>query len=348
MNTIDLRSDTVTLPTAAMRSAMAAAPVGDDVFGEDPTVNRLESLAAEMLGKEAALFVASGTMANLVSQLAHCQRGDETLLGNLSHVFLYEQGGASALGGIHPNPLPNQPDGRIDLQHIEEAVRADNIHFPISRLLILENTHNRCAGMPLNLEYMDAAAEIARRHGLKLHVDGARLFHAAATLSTEARLLASAADSVSICLSKGLAAPAGSLVCGEKEFIGRARRMRKVLGGGMRQAGILAAAGIVALTEMTDRLVQDHEHAARLAKGVAPIDGLQVDLARVVTNMVYIDITAERWTAAEVAARLEAHGVKMLAIGPRKLRAVTHKDISTDQIDGAIWRIRQAMSADSP
>ncbi len=248
---IDLRSDTVTQPTEKMRHAMASAAVGDDVFGEDPTINRLERIAAETLGKQAGLFVTSGTMANLVSELAHCGRGEEIILGDQAHSFFYEQGGSAAVGGIHPRTLPNKPDGTMALADIEAAVRPDNIHFPRTRLIMLENTHNRCSGQPLPVDYLRSVRELADRYELKIHIDGARLFNAAAALDISAADLAAPADSVSICLSKGLAAPVGSLVCGSRSFIDRARRARKLLGGGMRQAGVIAAAGIVALKEMT-------------------------------------------------------------------------------------------------
>ena len=261
MRVVDLRSDTLTRPTDAMSRAMAAADVGDDVFGEDPTVNRLEEMAADRMGKEAALFVASGTMGNLVSLLTHCARGEEIILGSFAHTFYFEQGGSAAVGGIHPRTLPNQPDGTLTVSDIEGAVRPDNVHFPRTRLIVLENTHNLCGGHPLDIDYMRAVGDIARRHSLKIHVDGARFFNAAVALDVPAAKLAADADSVSFCLSKGLAAPVGSVVCGNHDFIAEARRARKILGGGMRQAGVLAAAGIVALNEMVDRLADDHANA---------------------------------------------------------------------------------------
>ncbi len=274
MRVVDLRSDTLTRPTDAMSRAMAAADVGDDVFGEDPTVNRLEEMAADRMGKEAALFVASGTMGNLVSLLTHCARGEEIILGSFAHTFYFEQGGAAAVGGIHPRTLPNQPDGTLTVSDIEGAVRPDNVHFPRTRLIVLENTHNLCGGYPLDMDYMQAVGDIAQRHNLKIHVDGARFFNAAVALDLPPDKLAAKADSVSFCLSKGLAAPVGSGVCGRREFIGIARRARKVLGGGMRQAGVLAAAGIVALTEMVDRLADDHANARKLAEGLAEMPGI--------------------------------------------------------------------------
>lgn len=335
MTTIDLRSDTITLPTAAMREAMAAAEVGDDVFGEDPTVNRLEKMAAEKLGKQAALFVASGTMANLVSQMAHCSRGDEMILGDQAHIFLYEQGGSAAIGGIHARTLPNRENGQIDLNVIEAAIRPDNIHFPCTRLIALENTHNRCFGTPLNGDYMSSVGALARKHGIKLHVDGARIFNAAIALGVTAASLAEAADSISFCLSKGLAAPVGSLVCGDADFIDRARRVRKILGGGMRQAGVLAAAGIVALNEMVERLGEDHRNAAKLAAGLNEIDAILIDPDQVKTNLVFFDTKADM-AAEDLSRQLGEHGLKVLPLGPHRLRAVVHYHITESQIDEAL------------
>ena len=343
MRLVDLRSDTITKPTPAMRRAMAEAEVGDDVFGEDPTINRLEEIAAERLGKEAGLFVASGTMGNLVSLLAQCGRGDEVILGDQAHTFYYEQGGIAALGGIHPRPLPNQLDGTLDLDQIEAAIRPDNIHFPRTRLIALENTHNRCFGSPLSVEYMRAVGTLARRHGLKVHVDGARLFNAAVALGVEARELVADADSVTFCLSKGLAAPVGSVVCGTREFIAEARRVRKVVGGGMRQAGILAAAGIVALTEMVDRLAEDHVNARRLAEGLADITGISIELERVKTNIIYFTVT-NGMSASELAKRLEAEGVRVLPVGPRQLRAVTNYHVTAEDIEYALGVFQRALA----
>lgn len=343
MRTVELRSDTMTRPTPAMRKAMAEAEVGDDVFGEDPTVNRLEMLAAERLGKEAALFVSSGTMANLVSQMSHCGRGDEMLLGSLAHSFYYEQGGSAAVASIHPRTVPNQPDGKLALDELEAAIRADNIHFPRTRLIALENTHNLCGGAPLESAYIRDVAAIARRHGIRLHIDGARLFNAAVALGVAARQLVADADSVSFCLSKGLAAPVGSVVCGSREFIQTARRARKVLGGGMRQAGVLAAAGIVALNEMIDRLTEDHANARRLAEGLAGISGLELDPGRYATNIVYFDVIQQGLIAAELVARLQREGVRMLAAGPRTLRAVTHYEVTAPDIEYALSVMAKAM-----
>jgi len=323
----------MTRPTPAMRRAMAEAEVGDDVFGEDPTVNKLEQMAAERVGKEAALLVASGTMGNLVSLLAHCGRGDEIILGSLSHTFFYEQGGSAAVGGIHPRTVANQPDGTLPLPEIEAAIRTDNVHFPITRLIVLENTQNLCSGYPLDLDYMQAVGDMARRHGLKIHVDGARFFNAAVALGVKADQLAAEADSLSFCLSKGLAAPVGSLVCGSRDFIAQARRARKVLGGGMRQAGILAAAGIVALNEMVDRLADDHANARKLAEGLAGMPGLSIDPNGIKTNIVYFGVNRADMTAQQIAARLDEQDVRMLAVGTGRIRAVTHYHITEGDID---------------
>jgi threonine aldolase len=343
MRHVELRSDTMTRPTASMRKAMAEAEVGDDVFGEDPTVNRLEAMAAERLGKEAALLVPSGTMANLVSQLAHCGRGDEMILGNLAHSFYYEQGGSAAVGSIHPRTVPNLPDGTLPLEDLEPAIRSDNVHFPRTRLIALENTHNLCGGAPLELDYIHAVSVIARRHGIRLHIDGARLFNAAVALGVAPHRLAADADSVSFCLSKGLAAPVGSVVCGGREFIQTARRARKVLGGGMRQAGVLAAAGIVALNEMVERLAEDHTNARKLAEGLAGIPGLELDPGRFKTNIVYFDISREGLNAADLVGRLASEGVRMLASGARRIRAVTHYEVTAKDIEYALDLIVRVM-----
>lgn len=332
MKMVDLRSDTITRPTPEMRRAMADAAVGDDVFGEDPTVNRLESMAAQLLGKEAALFVSSGTMGNLVGLLTQCGRGDEVILGDQSHIFFYEQGGIAALGGIHPRTVPNQPDGTMLPEDIEYAIRSDNIHFPRSRLIALENTHNRCNGYPLDPAYLHTVKDLAAQYRLKIHMDGARIFHAAAALNLPARELVSMADSVTFCLSKGLCAPVGSVVCGSAEFIGAARRTRKVLGGGMRQAGVLAAAGIVALQRMIGRLADDHQNARKLAEGLSLFDALSIDLERVRTNIVFINIARTDVTPVELAQKLKLLGVLLLPTGPGQLRAVTNHHVAEADI----------------
>ena len=333
MRVVDLRSDTLTRPTDTMSRAMAAADVGDDVFGEDPTVNRLEEMAADRMGKEAALFVASGTMGNLVSLLTHCARGEEIILGSFAHTFYFEQGGSAAVGGIHPRTLPNQPDGTLTLSEIEGAIRPDNVHFPRTRLIVLENTHNLCGGHPLDTDYMTAVGGIARRHGLKIHVDGARFFNAAVALGVPAAKLAAEADSVSFCLSKGLGAPVGSVVCGSQEFISEARRARKVLGGGMRQAGVLAAAGIVALDGMVERLADDHANARKLAEGIAEMPGIAIDPGQIHTNIVYFGVDRGDMTVEELVKRLGDNGARLLPVGPGRIRAVTHYHISSDDID---------------
>lgn len=343
MREIDLRSDTVTLPTPAMREAMYRAELGDDVFGEDPTVNRLEAMAAERLGKEAALFVVSGTMGNLTALLTHCQRGHEAIMGHKAHTFLYEAGGSAALGGIHPRTLTNQPDGTLRLEDIEAAIRPENAHHPRTRLICLENTHNRCGGAVLTLEYTDCVGELAHRRGLAVHLDGARIFNAAVALGVDARDLTRPVDSVQFCLSKGLSAPVGSLLCGARAFIAEARRWRKMLGGGMRQAGVLAAAGIEALDNMVDRLADDHVNARRLAEGLSGIPGFAVDLASVQTNIVIWELTTDRATPQEVVELLEAEGVKILAIGGRQFRAVTHYGIEAGDIETTLAVIRRVM-----
>jgi len=339
MDWIDLRSDTVTTPTPEMRQAMAGAEVGDDVFGEDPTVNRLQQMAAERMGKEAGLFVASGTMGNLVALLTHGGRGDEAIMGDRAHTLLYEVGGAAALGGILPRTLPNQPDGTLGLDAIEAAIRGDDVHLPTTRLICLENTQNRCAGAPLTVEYTRKVGELARRRKIRLHLDGARIFNAAVALGVPAADLAGPADTVTFCLSKGLAAPVGSVLCGDADFIKRARRTRKQVGGGMRQAGILAAAGIVALEKMVDRLAEDHRRAGALAAGLNRIPGLSAKTSDPVTNMVYVEVGgAGRMDAKALAQSLAAEGIRMTSLSPGWLRLVTHYHID----DAAVERTLSA------
>nr|MBC7245914.1 low-specificity L-threonine aldolase [Chloroflexota bacterium] len=344
MEIIDLRSDTVTLPTPAMREAMYHAELGDDVFGEDPTVNRLQEMAAERMGKEDALFVASGTMGNLVALLTHCERGDGAIMGHLSHTFLNEAGGSAALGGVYLLAVPNQPDGTIDPAVLERVIPAEDIHHPRVKLVCLENTHNYCNGAPLTAQYTVLVADLAHRNGLALHLDGARIFNAAIALGVEARELAGPADSVMFCLSKGLSCPVGSLLCGSAEFIGRARRMRKMVGGGMRQAGVLAAAGIVALEQMVNRLHEDHENARILAQGIAEIPGLGLDPETVRTNIVFFDFLANRMTVQQFVTALKEEGVLILALGPNRLRAVTHYGIERAHVERALQVMRRIMS----
>ncbi|MEW5867788.1 MAG: low-specificity L-threonine aldolase [Chloroflexota bacterium] len=335
---VDLRSDTVTHPTPAMRQAMAQAEVGDDVYGEDPTVNRLQAMAAAMLGKEAGLFVASGTMGNLIAILVHCQRGDEVILGNKAHTFLYEAGGISALGGVHSCQIPNQANGTLDLADIRSAVRPDDAHHPITRLVTLENTQNRCGGVVLDVEYTRSVGELAHSLGLRLHLDGARIFNAAAALGVPARVLTEPVDSVTFCLSKALCAPVGSVLCGSQEFIQRAHRIRKQLGGGMRQAGILAAAGVVALETMVDRLAEDHLRAQKLAQGLARIPGMQLDPGTPYTNMVFTGLAPETapLDARQVAKRLAEHGVRVGVVGERRFRLVTHYWVDDQAVERAL------------
>ncbi len=335
---IDLRSDTVTLPTDEMRRAIYEADVGDDVFGEDPTVNSLEQLAAQMLKKEAALFTSSGTMNNLLAVLTHTHPGDEMLLGSESHIFLNEVGGASALGGVVMRTVPNDPDGQIDLNVIEEAIRAENIHYPQTTLLCLENTHNRCGGAVLTPDYTSAAAELAYKHGLRVHMDGARIFNAAIALNVPASKLVEDVDSIGFCLSKGLGAPVGSLLCGTRQFVESARKWRKMVGGGMRQAGVIAAAGIFALQKMVNRLKEDHDNARRLAQGLANIPGLIVPRMEVQSNIIMFQ-TSLPVSGSEFAQQMGARGVKLNFRGGDNFRAVTHHMVDADDIDEALKRI---------
>jgi threonine aldolase len=337
MEYIDLRSDTVTKPTPEMREAMAKAEVGDDVYGDDPTVNRLQEMAAEMTGHEAGLFVASGTMGNLSAVLAHCQRGDEVILGKDAHTYRYEAGGISVLGGVHSCQLPNQPDGSIALNDIEGAIRADDPHQPITRLIALENTHNRCGGTVQSVEYTRQVVEFAHARGLKVHLDGARVFNAAAALGVNVRELTAAVDSVTFCLSKGLSAPVGSVLCGDREFIKKAHRIRKMLGGGMRQAGVLAAAGIVALEKMVPRLGEDHVRARTLAEGLSENRGLVLDRGTPATNMVFMNLAEDvPMSADEVAEKMKERGVLVGVSGARRFRLVTHCWIDDDGVDKAV------------
>ena len=343
MTLIDLRSDTVTLPTQAMREAIFHADLGDDCFAEDPTINRLEAMTAERLGMEAALLVVSGTMANVTCVLTHCARGEEVILGDSSHIFLNEVGGMSALGGIFPHTIPNLPDGTMRLEDIEAAIRGENIHFPRTRLVCLENTHNRCFGAALTPEYTAAVVSRAKKRGISVHLDGARIFNAAVALGVDVRELTRGVDSVNVCLSKGLAAPVGSVICGSKEFIGRARRIRKMLGGGMRQAGIIAAAGIVALRSMVDRLAEDHRNARRLAEGIAGIPGLFTEPDRVQTNILYIDLVDQHFSDDEFMTLLEKQGLRLSHPGPARFRMLTHYGIGATEIDAALAALRSVM-----
>jgi threonine aldolase len=332
MNTVDLRSDTVTRPTPAMRAHMATAPVGDDVFGDDPSVNALQEKIAAMLGKEAALYVASGTQSNLVAIMSHCGRGDEYIVGQMAHTYRWEGGGAAVLGSVQPQPLDHEPDGRLSLERIEAAIKPNDAHFAKSRLLCLENT---IGGKVLPVEYLQAATALARRRGLASHLDGARLFNAAIKLGVPASELAAPFDSVSVCFSKGLGAPVGSALVGSKEFIAAAHRWRKMVGGGMRQAGVVAAAALYALDHHVDRLAEDHALAALLAQGLQGLPGLTVEPPQ--TNILFADLQGER--AAGLMEHLKSRGV--LATGLYRLRFVTHLDVDVEGVDRAVAAMRE-------
>jgi threonine aldolase len=342
----DFRSDTVTHPTQAMREAMANAEVGDDVYREDPTVIRLEEKAAEMLGKEAGLLVSSGTMGNLVAVLAVCERGDEVIMGTAGHTFLHEAGGVSALGGVVIHTIPNQEDGSLALENIERAMRdPGDYHEPISRMLIIENTQNACGGKALSADYMHSVGLKAAELGLYFHVDGARIFNAAVDLKTPAATLVKSADSVTFCLSKGLCAPIGSVLCGGKQFIERARRIRKLLGGGMRQAGIIAAAGIVALETMVERLEADHVRANRLAEGLSEIAGIQLTKGSPNTNMVFFSLNPNvGLDNGSLIAEMKARGVLINDTSEGEIRLVTHNDIDDLAIEHCLKALREIVS----
>lgn len=343
MKEIDLRSDTVTLPTPQMREAMYRAELGDDVFGEDPTVNRLEEIAAGRMGKEAALLVVSGTMGNLVSILTHCGRGDEAIMGHMSHTFLSEVGAVSALGGVVIHTVTNRR-GMLDPAEVEAAIRGQNIHHPRTRLVCLENTHNHQGGVVLTPAQMRSVAEVAHRHGLAVHLDGARIFNAAIYLGLQAQELAGEVDTVMFCLSKGLSAPIGSLVAGSEDFIAEARRKRKMVGGGMRQAGVIAAAGIVALETMVERLAEDHENARLLAQGIAAIPGLAIDLSAVQTNIVIFSPGREGLTPQGLVKALRDKGVKMLPFSGGRIRAVTHYGLEREDVQAALAALEEVMA----
>ena len=325
MPLIDLRSDTVTQPTAAMREAMMAAELGDDVYGEDPTVNRLEAWLANELGFAAGLFVPTGTMSNLLGLMAHCERGDEYIVGQQAHTYKYEGGGAAVLGSIQPQPIDGEADGSLDLAKVEAAIKQDDFHFARTRLLALENTMQ---GKVLPLDYLAAARELTQRRGLSLHLDGARLYNAAVKLGVPAREITQYFDSVSVCLSKGLGAPVGSVLCGSAALIGKARRLRKMVGGGMRQAGVLAAAGLYALQHQVERLAEDHAKAAHLGEALSEL-GYSVEPVQ--TNMVYVQL-GER--AGAIKAFMAERGIAVTA-APR-LRLVTHLDVGSEGIERVI------------
>jgi threonine aldolase len=335
---VELRSDTFTLPTTPMLDAMTRAPLGDDVYGEDPTVNALEGRAADMLGKGAACFMPSGTMANLASLMAHCPRGAKAIVGEDSDIYVYEAGGASVCGGIVLHPIPNQPDGTLLLADIEAAFPLDpsDPQFALPAVICLENPQNHCGGRVLTLEYLAAVRALAARRGVAVHIDGARLFNAALACGVTAAELASHADSVQFCLSKGLAAPVGSMVAGDRAFVASARRVRKMLGGGMRQAGVVAAAGIVSLDHMVGRLAEDHDNAKRLAAGLARIPGIEPDPRPVQINMVFFRLREPGMSIAQFISRAAGAGIRVAELGQGRIRAVTHVGVSAADIDHAV------------
>ena len=344
MRVIDLRSDTVSQPTEEMRRAMADAEVGDDVFGEDPTMNRLQERAAELLGKEAAMFTASGTMSNLIATLTHCQRGDEVIMGDQAHMFWSESAGVAGVAGAQTRLIPTDAQGRLDPADVEAAIRPrGNIHFPPTTLVCLENTHNRCSGRVLTPEDTSRVAEVAHASGASVHLDGARIFNAAVALEVPAEALVRDVDDVTFCLSKSLSCPVGSVLCGSREFIDEALRWRKVIGGAMRQVGVLAAAGLVALDTMIDRLADDHANARRLAQGLANIDGLEIDPDNIQTNIVFFKVDPSVATGQELLSALDREGVKAGVPMPQDVRMVTHRQISSDDIDEALGRVSKVV-----
>ena len=344
MKIIDLRSDTVTLPSSDMRQAIFEAQLGDDVFEEDTSVNLLEKKAAELSGKEAALLVPSGTMANLISFLVHCPRGTEALLGDKSHTFIYEAGGISAFGGIHSHQLKNNIDGSINLEDIKEAIREDNVHFPKTSLISLENTHNKCFGAPISRGYIQDVIHIAHENNLKTHIDGARIFNATVALNTTLSDLVADVDSITFCLSKGLSCPVGSVICGSKDFIYHARRVRKALGGGMRQAGIIAAAGLTALKNAEDQIKKDHKNAKLLAEGLSSIDNISTELEYVKTNIVYFKLSSNKMDSKEFLKIMEDSGVLFFESLSNQYRLVTHYGITKTDIYDAVEIFKKHLS----
>ena len=342
---IDLRSDTVSLPTASMKDFMFQAPIGDDVYGEDPSINELQEYAADLFKKEGALFVPSGTMANLISVLAHCDRGDEVILGNKSHIFVYEAGGISAYGGIHSHQLNNNDDGTININDIQDSVRNYNdVHYAKSKLLCLENTHNMCYGTPINTDYFKSVALIAENNNLKVHIDGARIFNAAVYLNKSVSELAQEADSLSCCLSKGLSCPTGSLILGDKHFIKKAHRIRKSLGGGMRQAGIFASAGIFALKNMINRLDDDHNNAKIIAHNLSNIDNIKINVEKIKTNIVFFYLEKENLSDNEFINQLINNNIKIDPKGNRKFRIATHSGFDSNDINRVSEIINQIVN----
>ena len=342
---IDLRSDTITIPTPEMREIIATAEVGDDVYGEDPSVNLLEAESANILGKEAGLFIPSGTMGNIVAILTHCERGSEIILGDKAHTFLYEVGGIAALGGIQAHILHNLKDGTISLDDIRGAIRKNDIHDPPTRLITLENSHNRCGGAVLSSSYLQEVGEIAGKFQLKYHLDGARIFNAAVALDIDPAVLARPVDSIMFCLSKGLGAPVGSVLCGPADFILRARKNRKMLGGGMRQAGLIAAAGLYALENHLPKLIDDHQRARNLADGLSKVGGILLEYDLPPTNMVYLNLDpAITHDARQIAQKLKKEGILVGITGERQFRMVTHLWITDEDIKAVVDGFRKVLS----
>ena len=349
-NIIDFRSDTVTLPTSKMLNAIKNANLGDDVFQEDPTINKLEKKAAELVGKEAALLVPSGTMGNLISILVHCPRGTEIILGDKAHTFIYEAGGISAFGGVHSRQLKNQSDGTLKIKDINSAIRMDNVHFPKTSAITLENTHNLCNGSPLTSKYCNDVAKIAHSNNMKLHIDGARIFNASVALNQNIETLVEKVDSLTFCLSKGLSSPVGSIISGKEEFIYECRRIRKALGGGMRQAGIIAAAGIVALDTMIGQIQKDHSNAKYLANEISNIDGLSIDLENIKTNILYFDIDSNRRSNilkkqtpknAIYPLEIKLDNVHFFESYRNRFRVVTHSGINESDVERLIQGLKK-------
>ena len=344
MKVIDLRSDTITLPTPNMRQTIFEAELGDDVFQEDKNVNLLEEKAATLSGKEAALLVPSGTMGNLISFLVHCPRGTEAILGDKSHTFIYEAGGISAFGGIHSHQLKNNEDGLIELDDIKQAIREDNVHFPKTSLISLENTHNKCFGAPIGRDYIKDVINIAHSNNLKTHIDGARIFNATVSLNITLSDLIKDIDSITFCLSKGLSCPIGSVICGSKDFIYQARRIRKALGGGMRQAGIIAAAGLTALQNIDEQIQEDHRNAKALAEGLSSIDKIVIDSDKVKTNILYFKLVPNTMESEKFLKTMQDAGVLFFESLPNQYRLVTHYGITKSDIDNAIEIFKKQLS----
>lgn len=339
MHVIDLRSDTVTVPSEAMRRAMYEAVVGDDVYEEDPTVVELERLVAEQMGKEAGLFVTSGTQGNLVALLTHCPRGSEVVLEAEAHIFYYEVGGLAALGGLIPVRVPGH-HGVLDPDDVKKNIRGQNIHYPETKLICLENTHNRAGGTVTRPEQVQAVVDVAHTHGIPVHIDGARIYNAAVSIGVAPSSLTASADSVSVCLSKGLGAPVGSVLCGSSQFIKAARKYRKMVGGGLRQVGILAAAGIYAVKNNVGRLTEDHSNARFLAEGLQQIPGFQVNMETVQTNILIVDVRGTGYTATELVDRMNTEGVKSGSFGPTSIRFVTHLNVNREDCAEALHHIQ--------